>query len=1011
MLWLAALLFAASSDTMPDVTTLRLDRNGWIVESVEQASAGETHWWWSAECAPQKSEEPGADCAPARVVRVHVVDAKRRPVPNVRIVWATEEMLQTIPDSRLPWAVVSEDGEGRVAAPEERDIWVRLDSRQITSAWTRVAANDSTASIVASASAPLRVEVRGTDGRPVRRARIALVPLSCDTICPQRLLAHHDGEHAPVLPAVEGVTYRVLMWSDSHAPVARTVTARRAADFVLEATPGSSISARIVDGEKNPIQGADLELRFAFPSLRQFGRRFATQTNGHLTMDGLPAGPVEWAATASGFARRIAEASLSERLVSLGDITLRPARTVHVVVVDGAGEGVPNARVVAQGGGFQQTNESGSALFDALPREEVELVVKAEGYLPATATIGPDQKETTVTMDRGASVTATLLRESDATAPAEVQVRITNRGTESFRTFSSDPVMEISALRSGPTRLRITTPETSPFDTGSFDLNEGESLDLGIITLKTGYSLHGVITDENGTAVSGARIRALRLDGDAPALANVLGNWVETLAKADGSFRLSGLSAGSQVVAVGSDGFAQVAIPNILIDEESRETDLGTVSLARGKEVQIICRPIKRCGTDVAVLLAGSDFPFLSIRAPLEEGRATVHAVGPGEKMLRLMRSQHAIYDRPMRIGSGTSPETIEVALPSVRVSGQVTLSGRAARGGSLFFERSLRSAGVPILLGRQTSSGSTLSREWSGSMGASTTASVDDRGRFATEEIEPGEYEVTYRVAGSLTTPTDVTVRDAAEQIVDLAFDAHEIGGIVVDRDDRPVAARIEVIDSTGRVHSAASGTDGRFRIMGIGAGEATVKATTSTARATLHADPSDRSALDLVLRLNEEKESFAVRVTDAAGQPAGGALVFGVYGAQMVVASTDGKGEAELRGLGDGAIHVAAHRVGGSWVFGMGQAKSPLRLQFADREGALTVTASKRSRILSISSPTGFPLDRVLPMTGVALQVGAGSLLQIRGLPPGQYTVGVDSTNRQAIVATDQTTALEFD
>ncbi|HET8772888.1 MAG TPA: carboxypeptidase regulatory-like domain-containing protein [Thermoanaerobaculia bacterium] len=1013
---MAAVLFLiVAAFLAPNQTSIRLDPEGWILpaaETPEAPKAGQSVWQWTPSCAPQKLQAgTKAQCLAPRELRVQAVDARDRAVENVRVLWGTEEMLGDLPDARLPAAVTSSEGRALLAAAPDQDVWVRLDGPHAATDWRRIPRQESAVRLVARPAAAVRLRVEGADGEPVVRARLALTPLSCALLCPERLLLHDAGAKELSVAGVAGTTYRLTVWSDSHAPSSRILTAGAAEEVAVALAPGAAVSARVVDAERKAMAGARLQVQYRLPEMREtIGRASSSSADGKVRVAGLPRGSVEWAIAAEGHARRVREASLADGDAALGEIALAASRSGRVRVVDPARQPVRGAHVSARGSAAAKTNAAGVAAFDELPRTDVDIAVAADGFLDAGTVLRMDEQETTLVLDRGSVVKAALLRESDGQPPAGVRVRVTNAGHYSLATIEDGRDFAVGALRAGPVRLVVSAADAQPFDTGTLTIGEGETLDLGVIVLRSGLALRGTLVDESGAPVSGATVRALRVGGDTPALAHVLGNWISTASAGDGSFALAGLAPGAQLVTASAPGFAERVVPAVFVEEKTREQDLGTIELPRGKRVEVVCRPAKRCDGEAELLIAGADFPFLAVRGTLAEGHATLHAVPPGELLLRLTREQQIVYEKVVEIAGPSDSARAEIVLPSVRVAGVVTIGDRRARGGSLLFKRQVHDTGVPIFVRQKTDAGSTIGTEVLGTFGASTTAAVGESGTFVADDVQPGAYDVVFRGGSAATEPVRVTVADAADQALDLRFEGHEVAGVVLDRDERAVAAQLEVVDAAGVTRRTASGTDGRFALLGVADGPVKITATAAAGRGALEVDPSDRSASPIVIRLTDEVRALTVSVADADGQPAAGVLVFARTPQRMFAASTDRDGRAEFRNPGDAPIALAAHRPGGTWAFGQTQGDAPARLVLPVRCGTLIARSSNGSASATIVSPSGFPLDQVLPMVGLSTHLGSGASLQIAGLPQGAYLLARGQKQRQVTIHPGEVVVEDF-
>jgi hypothetical protein len=1014
---LTFLLTAAIQPSHPD--SARLDRNGWVVESSKpegDLQAGESLWQWSEHCAPQKltaKDEPR--CAPVRALRLNVVDSKARPIHNTVVAWATEAMLADLPDSRLPTVNTAEDGSASVDVPKEGPIWLRVSGPEHATQWTRFAPEKAAVRLQALPAATTAVRLEGEDGRPVSKARVALLPESCTTICPERLLQFDLAGKPLMFIAPVGTVYRMITWSDSHAPLSRTMAIGSPRDAEIALSKGASITMRVVNGARKPIAGADLAVVFGLPSIRQAQERHAiVAAGGQVTIAGLPRAPVQWSANAAGFGRRTGEATLGVSPADLDEIVLSPARAARISVVDASDQPVARVRVIAKNSSAGVTDAKGVVRFQELPLGEVDLQIQAEGFLPAKATVRATQSEAKIILDRGVGIRATLLREVDGRPPESVRARITNNGAESVRTIAINDDCTVSGLRPGSARVRITAEGAEPFDTGTLTLSEGQIADLGTVMLKAGSVLRGSILDETRAAVEGARIRLLRTDGDPPSLAQLMGSWKETTSREDGSFELAGLAAGSQLLAIESKGFAQRVLPNVSIEAKESSLDLGVIELTHGREVHLTCHPSSRCANlEASLLLAGPDFPFLALHAEFGEGGGRLFGVPPGEAVLRLTRSQQIVHEATIEVHPGTEPEAIDVALPSLKVRGTVSVGGDLAQGGSLLFTRTVRGAGVPILRRSQTEQGSDIGREWIGAIGAATVCQVGSEGRFEIDDIEPAGYDVVFRNGGGVTAPVAVTLANVEVQTLPLRFEDGRVEGIVLSADDHPTPARIEITDGAGSVLTTSSGQDGRFQLLGLSQGRATIRATASGHEAEDHVDTHQQAARNVVLRLSpEETEGLTITVLDAAGHPAAGILAFVSTARGMAMASTDNDGRANIRNNGNDnfALPFAVYRPGGEWAFGTVRPGVTGTVSLPARSGRLLIRSPEAAGLAAISAPNHFPMDQVLPLVGVTSQIERGGTLQIPGLSPGIYTVALGALQRSVSIKPDESAVVEM-
>jgi hypothetical protein len=805
-------------------------------------------------------------------------------------------------------------------------------------------------------------------------------------------------------PVDPDASYRLVIWSDSHAPVSRLIApATQGAEVAL--APGRRVSARPVDEDQNPLPESTLTVEYKIEGLRETIRR-KSKSGTVALIQGIPAAPVEWSLSAPARSGRVAAASLVEGDLDLGQIVLAAARPLEVQVSNGNREPVSDAAVAVPGVAIVRTNPSGRASFEALPREDLGLVVRAAGYLPESVTVPAELKAVSVVVRRGAGVRARLL-DPDGRTPAIARVELINNGATRLLEAETQPELLIAGLDRGEVRIRISAEGTGTHDTGTVRLSENQIIDLGIISLPRGLLITGKAIDETGAPVVGATVRTLNLGGATPALAHVLGNYADARTDDEGNFRVAGLSPGPQILIFKAQGFATLVHPQLTLDASVPERLLDQVVLVRGARVEIDCRPRPRCGTQAVMLIAGTDFPFIDVSSPLADGAAVLHAVPPGDYILRLLRSQQVVHERSVSIPRGKDSVALAIELPAVRVRGAVRVGGRPAREGSLLFVRSVKSNAVPMVVRQQTEHGATLGRELVGTFGSGSSATIDREGRYELEDLDPAVYDVTFRDAGAGTAAIQVVVDQRQEQTLNLTFEGATIAGQVVDREGRGTAARLEVVDGRQVQHTSSSDFDGRFRLSGIAAGNVVVTATSSSRTGEARIDTSRTEASAIIVRLDRDRAEFALTITDAGGNPLTGALAFLLTSQGVRTASTDREGKAAFREDASAVLAVAAHQPGRAWAFGRAGQQ---RLALSDRTTSLTIQ-SGRSGSLQVMTQEGFALHLILPVTGQSLMVSPASPLTIPGLPPGSYIISHAGSVRTVTLRPGEPAAATFD
>jgi hypothetical protein len=248
---------------------------------------------------------------------------------------------------------------------------------------------------------PVTVEVRDPRGVPMRMAEVTV--LSMDPARPLRAVQWTDTRGEVTLRGLRGLPVEIAVRREGFAPLrVRLDALDRPPPLVLE--EGAAVEGRVRDGRTGAaIAGASGELRAG--DVRRWVR---TDSAGHFFARDLPAGPLTWTFSASGFApvsgTALAQASSFGRPVSVGPIELREGCAVEGVVRDGQGRPVGGARV-AEGSvprwlpegslpaNVVLTDKGGVFALRDIPCGEIVVEARAPG-------MGQGQEELTVSSDR-----------------------------------------------------------------------------------------------------------------------------------------------------------------------------------------------------------------------------------------------------------------------------------------------------------------------------------------------------------------------------------------------------------------------------------------------------------------------------------------------------------------------------------------------------------------------------------------------------------------------------------
>jgi hypothetical protein len=836
---IAALTLAVALALPQGAETVRISADLWPErQKVERLEPGERVWWWSAECAPQllSAQEPDVACAPQKTQRVHVLDrATGKGVAGARVIWATDAMLVHLPDALLPFATTDAAGNAELRVPLDDALRVRVDGPR-TASWWQTAAN-GTARIATVPAAGAVVQVT-----PASRAVVELELPASDIR--SRAVARDGRVILPVLPPVP---MTMAAWSDTGAPLVLEVDGARMPGQV-ELPRGASIEGRVVDAKRRPIEGASIETVFAIGKLARGLRRSVRSTSrGVFVMSGVPLGPIRLQVSKPDLATIVRGLQAEER-VDLGNITLHPSRKATVLVMDAEERPVERATVRVADGTSATTGRDGMARVDAIAAgEDVSIHITARGFRPAEETLTGDAKILRVVLSRGVRVTGRVVDATTGEAAGAGDVLLIHNGGRRIVPFENGAI-DLGGLDSGTLSLEVRARDFAPVRIAERTLADDESWDFGTLPLSAGDVIAGRVLDDSAAPLAGARIRTLRANDPVnPELAAVMNDWIETRSGDDGSFRIAGVTEGEPQVLFDAPGFAPRMIPM------ATNAEPVDVRLDRPRGLVIECSPVARCNAEARLLYAGAMHPWAVTSAEIRNGTARIAAAAPGEALLRLVRDGHVLHERTVRVG--TTPETrVQIQLLPAALHGLVTTAGRARRDGGIVDLRAKLSpaAGMPVFLERRTEDGLVVGGNWAGDIPLMQTTTVNESGVFVFDDLEPGTYEVTYRLDGRVARSQTIDIAAGLSRItIDVPPGA--LHGRVLQQDGHAARfAAVQIVDSTGTSVRALCDQLGRFDAIGVAHGRALVTAETPLGTASLEIDVRETNSrsLELVLQ-----------------------------------------------------------------------------------------------------------------------------------------------------------------
>jgi protocatechuate 3,4-dioxygenase beta subunit len=519
--------------------------------------------------------------------------------------------------------------------------------------------------------------------------------------------------------------------------------------------PPAALAGEVREESGRAIEGAEVELHGA--GARESAEHPAAKSgaDGSFRIAGLGRGErVEIEVRHPGYARALVpdvEIGAPAPLV----LVLRPRHRVAGRVVDPQGEGIRGALVLLQilptrvdGGGGEaplpgndrqvETDEAGAFAADDLPPGRLSLRASAHGFQEGrlrdlTLAAGESLPEITLRLSPAGSVEGTVLdAEGHGVAGARITVAAaagdgSQPGAVANGTSDETGAFHLEGLPPGPARLAAEHPDYRRAER-PIQLQPGANRVR--VTLEEGLSIAGRVADERGAAVAGATVRATGGEGqERPAVS-----------AADGSFRISGLSAGRQRLEARAEGFSPGGGD---VELEASAIEGLEIRLQRGVVLRGRLRGL--APRELADAEVGAWSPSLGSRSGSVDptGGFQIGGVEPGEwRVLAL-----AAHGRRQASASVSVAPGAEVPLDLDFGQG-VTIAGRVLGGGVPLPNVEVSLVAVD------------------GSTGGATQ--TDGQGAFAFTGLAPGLYDLTLPSPGG-GPPTKRRVEAEADVQVDL--------------------------------------------------------------------------------------------------------------------------------------------------------------------------------------------------------------------------------------------------
>ena len=983
-------------------------------------------WAWSDGVAPRRieAERIGQQrlVADRSRLQVHVQGAQA--LVGARVIAGPLQMWEEVPEDLMPtWPVPRE---GRLSLPLEpgQPLRLRLAGKGQGTWWIDLPRGQTSLTLAPVSAPGVDLLITGHDGQPLEGASMRVLEGAQGRRGRPRAWALHRAEGGRIaalgLPDAEEVV--AILWASEHAPA---VLRGRPSDFPAQVRLGSgaSLTGRFTDEDGRPVAGARVLFEsWVTPEVAGL-TRMAVETAGDGTWKaaGLPVGTTALLAQARGFAPYRSRLDLKEGKTDLGTARLRRGQPLQLDVVDDLGAPVAGAVVEGGMGLSARTDAKGLAVLAQVdPEAALDLSVRAPRHLPWKSRVEPPvASPRRVELKRAFTVTGRLLGPEGS--PVDEGLAVLRRGSlSSSMSLQPGGGFELELPPGVAAELALSSPATRELRMSLKAGLPGEVRDLGALRAPRGVEIIGRVSSaDSGRPVAGARIWLPRSSEAGALLAWADRDLLAATSAADGSFRLTGAPDGPLQLRIDAAGYARAHRAVQPPEAGGGLLDVGEVALARGATVRVLFAGEPADGAVARADLRGDWQEMDMLSAPVDEGRAILRNVPPGQLRITVQRGQALLCERELTVPPGEEEVEAECAENSVRVRGTVMIGGRPAGPGTLVWMAP--APRFPARITEVTSPGGLRQQQVLGQGRPQVDVAVAQDGAFASDELPPGPWKVSWvPVSGSLSEPVSVEVPAlpaGSDYEAILTFPGGALAGIVLDPENRP-AERARVRDlGTGAV--AFTGADGSFVLTGAAPGKHSIQAERDElASPVVEAEVVPDQAGDLIRLVLGERQDPEIRIValDTEGHPVAGAFVFleeEGRGQRLLTAGFDGRIAARIELPVPARVRLAM-LANGAWTLGewKGWSEIPETMTLvAGAGGSVRVESSSRAGSPRILSSRGWDVSWLLTRLGVRPTLAPDLPLEVHGLPEGDYTVSLEGRTSSAKVQAGRQVAVELD
>jgi len=652
------------------------------------------------------------------------------------------------------------------------------------------------------------------------------------------------------------------------------------------------------------------------------------------------------------------------------NFTMTPNAGTISGTVASSGGAVPNATVTASRDDqtvSTTTTDLGEYSLSVSP-DTWALQADKSGFTPSdttTLTVGAGQQSNGNDFDlqsRVALISGTVTDGSSSIRDATVTVTSIEDMDDDPRTSQTqvDGGFSIS-VESGESYRVHATKQGFRSDTDTTDtLSPEEETSLSFQLTPTPASVEGTVTDEAGSTLSGASVRALQ-NGDAVD---------STSTEANGAYSLS-LEDEDYLIEVSLGGYSS----------SQRETSLGVGEDIGGFDFALaenfstlrgtVTDDSSNAVSDALISAAG---PSTSSVRSEPDGSYILTGLSAGAYEIDVSKSGFEDQELEIALEGGTST-TKDVTLPVLR--GQIQGQISTADGMSL--------------------EGATVTALSSTNQTFSTTSGSD--GAYSISSLPVGTYDVSAALSGfssnevvSATLSADS--QEATADISDFTANEASISGVVTDStSDEPLLDATVTLSGSEGTGSNATNTDGEYQIDGLAPGAYTVTVEKSGFNGpTREVDLENGQSRSLDLSMGPNTGEIIGTVIGSDGDPLDFSVsVKAASGGLTFTASTNDEGSFSMGGVENGREYTVSTEI---FREGYSNASTSLTLpEGEDSAGPVELEVPKRTA--TITGSAGTPqasvqlIDAETGDTERATESQSDAAYQFDFLPAGTYTV----------------------